>query len=178
MADNFFTSPDVRNYRIATGIASFKPDGDTTYRDLGACSAFNMTLSITKKDHKIARGGAVKTDFSVVTDVSGTFKVTLDEITPENVALFTLSDPVTNTDGSVSMEMLDSPNKSGHLKIVGDNATGPQNTIEGYVTLGPSGDFSQIDIAGDLSTLPFEGTMSADPVTGKFPIVTFPATKI
>lgn len=174
MGDNFYTSPDVRNYRIATGIASFKPEGDTDYRDLGACSAFTSTLSFTKKDHKIARGGTVKTDYSVVTDVSGTFKLTLDEITPENMGLWALSTPVTNTDGSISMEMLDTPSKAGYLKIVGDNASGPQNTIEGYVTLGPAGDLSQIDINGDFSSLPFEGTMTADPITGKFPIITFP----
>lgn len=177
MATNFYDSPDVRNYVIPTGIAYFRTEDVTDYADLGACSAQTISISTTKKDHKIARGGTVSTDFSVITDVSATLKLTLDELTPENFALFLLSDVTLNTDGSKSVETLASPNKSGYFKFVADQAYGPQYSWEAYVTLGPSGDLSGIDLNADFATLPIEGSINKDPVTGKFPTFNFPATK-
>ena len=173
---NFSVSPSTNNYTLPTGIFSFKPDGDSDYRDLGAVSNASMTITTTTIEHKIARNGVISTDFTQIASVSASGKATLDELSPENWSLFLLADPVLNTDGSYSVEMLSNSSKAGYLKFVGDNDVGVQYSFEAYVTLQPSGDVTILDAeASKVATLPIDFKVNTDPVTGKYPTFTFAA---
>lgn len=176
---NFYTSPDVRNYTLPTGIFSFKPDDETDYVDLGAVSQASMSITVTKLTHKIARGGVISEDYSVIQSVSANGSATLDELTPQNWALFLLGDPVLDTDGQYSVQMLSNTNKSGYLRFVGDNDFGVQYNFEAYVTLTPAGDVTILNVDGNaFATLPVEFTINKDPVTDVYPTFNFPADKI
>lgn len=178
MAQNFYTSPDTRNYSLPTGILYFKPDADTAYRDLGAVSQHTVTLNTTKLEHKIARGGVRGTDFSVITDQSASGSLQLDELTPINWSLFLLAEAMTLTDGSVTAEMFSDSNKSGHLKFEADSVFGPQYNYEAYVTLQPSGAVTILNVDDNkFAVLPIDFQFNKDPDTGKYPIFTFPANK-
>jgi hypothetical protein len=65
--------------------------------------------------------------------------------------------------------MLSVPQPKGYLQFVGDNSFGPQISFTAYVTLGPAGDLSILNLNGDFSTMPIQGAINKDPVTGKFP---------
>lgn len=174
---NFYSSPDTRNLPILTGVVSFKPDNDTTYRDLGYVDDLSINITVESKPKKAARGGLVKTVFTAYISGDATFKMTLGELTPDNLALFLLGDTSTATDGSIDVQMLSGLSPSGYLKFVADNSFGPQFNFESYVTLGPAGDLSLLNLNGDFSTLPVQGTVNEDPVTGLFPKFNFPLNK-
>jgi hypothetical protein len=80
-------SPSVLNYFIGTGILSFKAAGAPVYRDLGNAPSFKTKLALTKKEHKSSRDGARSIDRTTITDKKIEITFTLEEPTPENVAM-------------------------------------------------------------------------------------------
>src|SRR6476661_4778142 len=113
------TSPNVNNYHIGKGIVSFKEVGQSTYRDLGNAPAFVYTPAVTKLEHFSSREGVKTKDFTAVTQISATVKITLDEITGENLAYFALATQGTDTDGNVTLEALKKTEFVGEIKVVG-----------------------------------------------------------
>lgn len=176
MTANYFTSPNTGNLPIITGIVSFKPEDDTAYRDLGYVDDLSINLTVESKEKKAARGGLVKTVFTAFIAGTATFTMTLAELTPDNLGLFILGDVTTATDGSTNVQMLGSLNPTGTLKFVADNTFGPQFNFEAPVTLGPAGNLPLLNLNGDFSTLPVQGTINADS-DGNFPLFNFPLLK-
>jgi hypothetical protein len=87
------SSPD--NYTLGKGIVSFnKKVGDvfTGELDLGNCPEFSFNVSIEKLEHYSSRGGLRAKDKEVISQVSPGVSFTLDEISPDNLALLTLAD--------------------------------------------------------------------------------------
>lgn len=146
------TSPSVQNYRIGKGIVSFKETGTSTFVDLGNSPSFVYTPAVTKKEHFSSREGIKTKDFTAVTEIGATVKVTLDEITAENLAMFALGDlSMSGTTGTITG--LTKAEFTGTLKVVGTNDIGQQVDWTGDIAFVPSGDFSFITDADDFNSI-------------------------
>lgn len=87
------SSPD--NYTLGKGIVSFNKKVNDVFMgelDLGNCPEFSFNVSIEKLEHYSSRGGLRAKDKEVISQVSPGVSFTLDEISPENLALLTLAD--------------------------------------------------------------------------------------
>jgi hypothetical protein len=146
------TSPSVQNYHIGKGIVSFKEAGASVFTDLGNAPSFVYTPNVEKKEHFSSREGVKTKDFTAITEISATIKVTLDEITPENLAMFALGDLA--SDGTITG--LTKAEFTGTLKVIGTNDIGQHIGWEGDISFVPSGDFSFITDSDDFSTLELE----------------------
>src|SRR5580765_685836 len=100
------TSPNVHNYHIGKGIVSFKEAGASTYTDLGNAPSFVYTPNVEKKEHFSSREGIKTKDFTAITQVGATIKLSLDEITALNLSFFALADEGTDTDGNTTLSGL------------------------------------------------------------------------
>jgi hypothetical protein len=146
------TSPNVQNYHIGKGIVTFKETGSATFIDLGNAPSFVYSPNVEKKEHFSSREGIKTKDFTAITQISATIKVTLDEITPENLAMFALGDLA--SDGTITG--LTKAEFTGTLKVVGTNDIGQHVGWTGDISFVPSGDFSFITDSDDFSTLELE----------------------
>ena len=165
------TSPSVQNYHIGKGIVSFKETGGSTFRDLGNAPSFVYTPAVEKLEHFSSREGVKTKDFTAVTQISATIKLTLDEITGENLAYFALGTVGTNTAGDVTISALSKTEFTGTIKVVGTNDIGQQVDFVGDVSFIPSGDFSFITAEDEFTTLELEAEVQKD-VGGNFGIWT------
>jgi hypothetical protein len=161
------TSPSVQNYHIGKGIVSFKETGASTFIDLGNAPSFVYTPAVEKKEHFSSREGIKTKDFTAITSIAATIKVTLDEITPENLAMFALGDLA--SDGTITG--LTKAEFTGTLKVVGTNDIGQHVGWEGDISFVPSGDFSFITDSDDFSTLELEAEVQKA-VDGSFGVWT------
>ena len=161
------TSPSVQNYHIGKGIVSFKETGSATFVDLGNAPSFVYTPNVEKKEHFSSREGIKTKDFTAITQISATIKVTLDEITPENLAMFALGDLA--SDGTITG--LTKAEFTGTLKVIATNDIGQHVGWTGDISFVPSGDFSFITDSDDFSTLELEAEVQKA-VDGSFGIWT------
>src|SRR5262245_43025921 len=165
------TSPSVQNYHIGKGVVSFKEAGGSTFRDLGNAPSFIYTPGIEKLEHFSSREGVKTKDFTAITQISATVKLTLDEITGENLAYFALGTTGTDTDGNVTISGRSKTEFTGTIKVVGTNDIGQQVDFLGDVSFVPSGDFSFITAEDQFTTLEIEAEVQKD-VNGAFGIWT------
>src|SRR5580765_2161094 len=156
------TSPNVANYHIGKGIASFKEVGASTFTDLGNAPKFIYTPAVTKKEHFSSREGVKTKDFTAITEVGATIKVDIDEITGYNLAFFALADQGTDTDGNITLSGLSKTEFVGDIKVVGTNDIGQQVDFLATVSFVPSGDFSFITDADDFTVLTIEAEVQKD----------------
>ena len=165
------TSPNVQNYHIGKGIVSFKETGQTTYRDLGNAPAFVYTPAVTKLEHFSSREGVKTKDFTAVTQISATVKITLDEITGENLAYFALATQGIDTDGNVTLEALKKTEFVGEIKVHGTNDVGQKVDFDAMVSFVPEGDFSFITAEDKFTELVLTAEVQKD-ASGNFGIWT------
>jgi hypothetical protein len=161
------TSPSVQNYHIGKGVVSFKETGASTFVDFGNAPSFVYTPNVEKKEHFSSREGIKTKDFTAITQISATIKVTLDEITPENLAIFALGDLA--SDGTITG--LTKAEFTGTLKVVGTNDIGQHVGWTGEISFVPSGDFSFITDSDDFSVLELEAEVQKA-VDGSFGVWT------
>jgi hypothetical protein len=156
-----FTPGDVANLQIPTGKVFFTPTGGSR-AFMGNCTDFKLSNTLATKDHKRNYGGARTTDKTTITEKGAKATLTLEEIMPENLRIFALSDIVENSDGSFTLKGLSNTNFTGFLEVIGDNDDGPQVDWEGEVQFVPSGDFSLIKNDDDYNVIDIEATVTAD----------------
>jgi len=156
------TSPNVQNYHIGKGIVSFKELGGATFVDLGNAPTFIYTPTVTKKEHFSAREGIKTKDFTAITQVGATVKMTLDEITGENLAFFALAEQGTDSDGNITLSGLTKSEFTGDIKVIGTNDIGQQVDFTATVSFVPSGDFSFITDGDDFSKIEIEAEVQKD----------------
>ena len=151
-------SPDVQNYHIGKGIVSFKETGasGSTYVDLGNAPKFVYTPNVTKKEHFSSREGVKTKDFTAVTQIGATIKVTLDEISGTNLAMFALATADTTTPDVVILSGLSKAEFVGEIKVTGTNDIGQQIDFDATVSFIPSGDFNFITDSDDFSVIELE----------------------
>jgi hypothetical protein len=164
-------SPNVNNYHIGKGIVSFKETGSSSFTDLGNAPKFIYTPTVTKKEHFSSREGIKTKDFTAITEVGATVKITIDEITGENLAFFALAEQGTDTDGNITLSGLSKTEFSGEIKVVGTNDIGQQVDFLATVSFVPSGDFSFITDADDFTVIEIEAEVQKD-ANGSFGVWT------
>ena len=169
------TSPSIYNYHIGKGIVSFKETGGSSFVDLGNAPSFVYTPTVTKKEHFSSRQGIKIKDFTAITQVAATVKVTLDEITGENLGFFALSDTGTGTGGDVTLSGLSKATFYGDIKVVGTNDIGQQVDFLATVLFVPSGDFSFITDGDDFTKIVIEAEVQRD-ANGAFGVWTIRET--
>jgi|SRR6185295_9484693 len=156
------TSPNVNNYHIGKGIVSFKEVGESVYRDLGNAPSFVYTPAIEKLEHFSSREGVKTKDFTAVTKISATIKVTIDEITGENLAYFALAELGTDTDGNTTLEGLKKTEFVGDIRVVGTNDIGQKVDFDATVSFIPEGDFSFITAEDAFTELTITAEVQRD----------------
>jgi hypothetical protein len=167
------TSPSVQNYHIGKGIVTFKEQGSAgTAVDLGNAPSFVYTPTIEKLEHFSSREGVKTKDFTAVTQVGATIKLTLDEITAENLAIFMLGELGTPTSGSVEISALKKIEFVGELSVAGSNDIGQKVDWTGMVSFVPSGDFSFITDQDEFSVIELEAEVMKDDTDGSFGKIT------
>lgn len=149
-------SPSVQNYHIGKGIVSFKEDGAPAFVDLGNAPSFVWAPTIEKLEHFSAREGVKTKDFTAVTQTGATITLTLDEINGPNLAIFSLGEVGTDTDGNVTVSAFKKTEVAGEIKVVGTNDIGQQVDYIGRISVVPAGEFSFITSEDEFSVLTIE----------------------
>lgn len=166
------TSPNVSNYQYGAGAVYLKVEGvDNDYRHVGNVPSLVYKQDIQTLDHKQSMSGIKSTDFELVTEVTATVEVNLEEVTPENMALFVLGEIATNTDGDRTIGGLTKSQFTADFKFVGDNAAGTNIDYFARVTVKPNGDYSFI--TDGLNSIPIVCKVIKDEETGNFGLWVF-----
>lgn len=152
------SSPNVDNLQVGKGIVSFKKTGDSVYRDLGNVSALVVTPEVSTLEHFSSRQGTKKKDLVIVIEQKCTVKFTMEEFTPENVAMMVYGEVDMAAVGGPELEIFANSSITGALRFVGTNDVGPKITVDLYnVSFTPSGDlgmiseeFNSMEVTGDV----------------------------
>lgn len=168
-------SPNTGNYQVGKGIVSFKKAGTDFFRDLGNVTDMTVTPDLTTLDHFSSRTGTKSKDLTIILEKACTCKLTMEEITAENVALMVLGTVDPTADGGPTVEIFSENSVSGWLKFVGENDVGPRVTVDLYnVSFNPSGDFELISDEFNAMEATADVLVSQNaPNVGKFGIIQF-----
>lgn len=125
---------DTDLYAVGKGIVYFdRLDNNglpTGMVDLGNAPAFILTPTDEKLKHYTSREQIKKVDKVIVLSAGITVKFTLDEYDIDNLAMALKGDVVGNI-----LTLLTSNQVEGHLRFVGNNATGPNYTVNLWYVL-------------------------------------------
>jgi hypothetical protein len=157
------TAPDPENYQIGKGIASFKPEGDVDFVDLGNCSEIEYEPSIDKLDHFSSRTGIKTKDKSVVLERGGTLRVLMEEATAFNLQLLLMGTiGVDGPAGEPSVDIFTQDTIRGEFKFQATNDVGPRWDWHLYnVEFAPSGsvnlisdEWNNYEVTGEVLVAP------------------------
>jgi hypothetical protein len=165
------TSPNIANYHIGKGIVTFHETGTTGPIDLGNAPSFVYTPNVEKKEHFSSREGVRTKDFTAITQVGATVKLTLDEITGDNLAYFALGTLGLDTAGNMTIAGLSKTEFTGEVTVTGTNDIGQQVDFVAMIKFVPSGDFNFITDGDDFTTIELEAEVQKD-AQGNFGIWT------
>lgn len=138
-------SPNPGNYQVGKGVVSFKKEGEATYRDVGNVSALTITPNLTTLDHFSSRTGTKSKDLSVVLEKQLALSMTMDEVTPDNVALMTLGTVDEAAVGGPTVDIFTGTSVTGALRFVGANDVGAKVQLDLWnISFQPDGELSFI----------------------------------
>lgn len=138
-------SPNVDNLQVGKGIVSFKKTGDADYRDMGNVSELVITPEVDTLEHFSSREGTKKKDLVIILEQKCTAKITMEEITADNLALMVYGNVDEAAVGGPEVEIFANSAITGALRFTGTNDVGPQITVDLYnVSFQPSGDLTMI----------------------------------
>lgn len=169
-------APNTDNYVIGKGFLIFKPTGESDFFHLGNCPSFVFTPAVTKLDHFSSMEGTKEKDASIVTEKSGTVKLTLEEFTARNLGMLLMGDVDDTDPDNVIIDIFSRTALEGELRFYATNDVGPRWRFTLLkVQFTPSGDFSPISenfanmvVTGDVFSL--NGTWgTANLVAGSAP---------
>ncbi len=163
-------APDIRNYSIPRGTFQFTPTGGSA-TVLGNVRDCVYTPDITKKDHFSTQVGIRVKDLSVVSQLGANMKMTLDELTDFNLAMYLLGDlETTGTIGALTSTTI-----TGTLAMTGTNTVGPTLNFTGLVSLQPAGDLTLVQDGDDWLGIPVTAeVLSSSGAYGHWTIVDQP----
>lgn len=170
-----FTSPDVRNYAIGKGSAYFTPAGGVR-RHLGNATAFEIEPTIEELDHFSSMAGVRTKDLVAVLEKSGVIRITLEEMTRENVQLALMGGEIdSDTDGNATFEIMANNLTRGRLEFIGNNDVGPKWSYDfPSVAFRPNGSIN--GISEEWQAMELEGEIEA--VLGKFGTATLQESEV
>lgn len=132
------------------------------YRELGNISALSVTLDATVAEHKESCSGSRLTDARLVTDLSASVSMTLQNFTKENLALLFSGDVLDSNSGTVG---------SGSPNVLYKNTTASSATVaKGAVFFTKHMNISSLVVKNGAATLTLTTDYTADLVTGQITI--------
>lgn len=168
-------SPNTGNLQVGKGYLRFKEHGSGVMRHLGNCSEIVGTPEVETLEHFSSMQGTKKKDLVVILEQKYSLKITMEEITPANVALMVAGTLDEDAVGGPEVEIFGSSSKSGELFFTGTNDLGPK--VDAYwpnVSFTPSGDmgfiseeFNSMELTGDV----LAGTSEQGEFEGKFGVL-------
>jgi hypothetical protein len=151
-------SPNTGNYYVGKGVMKINVTGiDTGWRLLGNCPTFELTPAITKLPHYSAQKGTKFKDANVTQIKELSMKMTLDEITPENLQIALFGSETDST--GLGHNILDLDEIIAAVRFVGTNAVGDKQQVDlPTVSITPgagigfiSDGWAQLELAGDVT---------------------------
>jgi len=160
MSNPTLQSPNTGNYFVGKGVLRFKPEGAADYYYLGNVTAMEFEPKLETLEHFSSMEGVKSKDVTVVLSRGGTIKITMEELTARNLALFLLGDVDVSDPLNPSVEIFATDLLSGALQFIGTNDVGPRWTFSfAKVDFVPSGSFNPIsdewgalEVTGELAT--------------------------
>lgn len=138
-------SPSAQNIQYGAGVLRLKVDGvDEVLRHVGNMSSFTLTKELQTIDKKQTMSGLKSTYIKIITEVAARLQTVLDEVTPENMGLFVMGTPTSNTDGGTSISGLTRTEMLCDFEYTSDNPNGRDMIFNGRGSITPNGDFSFI----------------------------------
>lgn len=138
-------APSTQNYVIGKGFLIFKPEGEEEFFHLGNCPNFVFTPAVTKLDHFSSMEGTKEKDASIVTEKTGTVKLTLEEFTKRNLGILLMGDVNDDDPDDITIDIFSTTALNGELRFYATNDVGPRwRFFLNKVQFTPSGDFSPI----------------------------------
>lgn len=127
-------------------------------REVGNCTAVEITVATTKTDHKESMSGLRSIDLTLVTEKSATFTVTCESLSLDNLALGLWGETITSTATPVADEVHPIA-KGGFIALSGQNVTAVVvETVENTpVTLVAGTDY---EVDPDFGTIRFSDTVT------------------
>jgi hypothetical protein len=119
---------------------------------------FVFTPAVEKLEHFSSMAGTKEKDATIVTQKSGTVKITMEEITKRNLGLMLMGDVDDANPDNIEIDIFSRTALQGRLKFYATNDVGPRWRVDLLrVQFTPSGDFSpigeaimQMQITGDV----------------------------
>ena len=151
-------SPNVGNYYVGKGSIKINVSGiDDDWRLVGNCPTFELTPQVTKLAHYSAQKGTKFKDLNITQIKEMSLKLTLDEITPENLQVLFFGSETDST--GLVHNILDLDEIIAAVRFVGTNAVGDKQQVDlPTVSITPGAAMSfiadgwgQIELAGDVT---------------------------
>lgn len=169
-------SPSTDNYVIGKGFLIFKPVGETDFFHLGNVPNFTFSPAVEKLEHYSSMAGTKEKDATIVTQKTGTVKITMEEFSKRNLGIMLMGDVDDTDPDHIVIDVFSTTALTGELRFYATNDVGPRwRFFLNKVQFTPSGDFSPISdnfanmvVTGDVFAVDGEwGT--AELVTGAGP---------
>jgi hypothetical protein len=154
-------SPSILNYYQGSGNLYWTPDGGAE-RHVGNAIKFEVGIEITQVDHNERMTASRAVDRTFITATKANWSASLEEITPENLAMAFLGTVSTISDSNKVVSALATTSLRGQLRFVGTNDIGSKFEVTiATAQVTPSGSF---DFLGeDLGVLELEGIGTGSP---------------
>ena len=154
-------SPSPLNYFQGSGNLYWKPAGGVE-RHVGNATKFEVGIELTKVEHNERMTASRAVDRIFFPSSKATWACTLEEITPENLAMAFLGTIATNSAANKVMSALATTSLTGQWRLNGTNDVGSKmEVIIANAQITPSGTFDFL--AEDLGTLELEGIGTGSP---------------
>lgn len=162
-------SPSVLNYFIGTGVLTWQAGGVGDFVDLGNAPSFKTKPTLTKIEHNSSRDGSRSVDRTLVSGQKIEVNITLEEITPHNLAMAFLGEESANSSGQTVISLFTKSSVKGKLKLVGSNNVGTRyEVILNDVEFTPDAEFDWI--SEDITSITLTGI--ATNTSGSFGTIT------
>ncbi len=138
-------APSTENYLIGKGFLIFRPVGETDFFHLGNVPTFEFTPAVTKLDHFSSQEGTKEKDDSIVTEKTGTVKITMEEFTKRNLGIMLMGNVNDDDPDNITIDIFATTALTGELRFYATNDVGPRWRFTLLkVQFTPSGTFSPI----------------------------------
>jgi hypothetical protein len=121
-------SPSPNNYFSGSGNLYWTPDGGVE-RHVGNATKFEVGVEVETEDHKERMTASRSVDLRRVTSSLANWAATLEEITPENLAMAMLGSVTTNSAGNKVMSALTTTILRGQWRLDGTNDQGSKYEV-------------------------------------------------
>jgi hypothetical protein len=153
--------------QVGKGIAVFKPQGSTTFKDLGNCPSIELTPNFTTLDHFSSRSGVKLRDKRIITEQIMELKVVMEEWAADNLAIMLAATQDNSDLSSPILNIGANPVNTGEFRFYGTNSVGPKwNVFLPSVDFIPSGTLALI--ADGWGSMEVTGSMLANATTSSF----------